>query len=207
MYYYKARIYSPTLGRFLQVDPIGYEGGINIYGYVGNDSVNKIDPDGQQAIRANCASCHFRTRPTKTPPRVPGSIATGLGILVCATSSACMLNVAQSFANTLLSERPSEGTPARDGAHPQRVGQKGADDVYAKPGDADDANADFDKSADPETVRDLGGGARTGKTRDGINVTVRPVSGNKKDGPPTVEFTRGNGKGRQTDKIRYGGED
>ena len=25
MYHYKARIYSPTLGRFLQVDPIGYD--------------------------------------------------------------------------------------------------------------------------------------------------------------------------------------
>ena len=24
MYYYKARIYSPTLGRFMQTDPIGY---------------------------------------------------------------------------------------------------------------------------------------------------------------------------------------
>jgi RHS repeat-associated protein len=25
MYHYKARIYSPTLGRFLQTDPVGYE--------------------------------------------------------------------------------------------------------------------------------------------------------------------------------------
>ena len=29
MYYYKARIYSPTLGRFLQTDPVGYAGQIN----------------------------------------------------------------------------------------------------------------------------------------------------------------------------------
>jgi RHS repeat-associated protein len=46
LYYYKARIYSPTLGRFLQTDPIGYQGGINLYNYVGNDPVDHSDPAG-----------------------------------------------------------------------------------------------------------------------------------------------------------------
>ncbi len=48
MYYYKARFYSPTLGRFLQTDPIGYEGGISLYAYVHNDPLNRADPMGTQ---------------------------------------------------------------------------------------------------------------------------------------------------------------
>ncbi|MGC1779744.1 MAG: RHS repeat-associated core domain-containing protein [Xanthobacteraceae bacterium] len=46
LYYYRARMYSPALGRFPQTDPIGYVGGSNLYRYVANDPLSLADPYG-----------------------------------------------------------------------------------------------------------------------------------------------------------------
>ena len=46
LYYYRARYYSPAIGRFLQTDPIGYGDGLNWYAYVGNDPMNTTDSTG-----------------------------------------------------------------------------------------------------------------------------------------------------------------
>jgi len=46
LYYYRARHYDPETGRFLQPDPIGYQGGLNLYAYVGNNPTNWVDPLG-----------------------------------------------------------------------------------------------------------------------------------------------------------------
>ena len=44
--YYRARYYDPNAGRFLNEDPTGFEGGINYYAYVWNNSGNLVDQTG-----------------------------------------------------------------------------------------------------------------------------------------------------------------
>jgi len=43
LYYYGYRYYDPLTGRWLNRDPLQEEGGINIYGFVGGDSINAYD--------------------------------------------------------------------------------------------------------------------------------------------------------------------
>jgi RHS repeat-associated protein len=59
LYFYRARYYSPQLGRFINQDPMGFAGsGPNLYAYTGNSPTNFSDPFGLQTVT---------TGPTTTP--------------------------------------------------------------------------------------------------------------------------------------------
>jgi RHS repeat-associated protein len=45
-YYIRARYYDPAIARWINADPIGYEGGINLYEYVGYSPLTYTDPMG-----------------------------------------------------------------------------------------------------------------------------------------------------------------
>lgn len=49
-YYNYFRDYDPAIGRYVESDPIGLNGGINTYGYVGANPATHSDPDGRQVV-------------------------------------------------------------------------------------------------------------------------------------------------------------
>jgi RHS repeat-associated protein len=48
--YYGYRYYNPATGRWLSRDPIGEDGGLNLYGFVGNEPTGNVDKLGQQPV-------------------------------------------------------------------------------------------------------------------------------------------------------------
>jgi RHS repeat-associated protein len=89
-----ARIYDPVTGRWISMDPIGFDGGdMNLYAYVSNNPVLWVDPSGWQPVmdppvRALPGNPSPVTSPSPTPTqpvvpiapvRVPNPILTMLG--------------------------------------------------------------------------------------------------------------------------------
>ena len=52
LYNYRARYLDPSLGRFLQTDPLGYQDSMNLYQGMGMNPVNFVDPRGKEVVRA-----------------------------------------------------------------------------------------------------------------------------------------------------------
>jgi len=69
-----ARYYDPATGRFLQRDPIGILGGLNVYEYVQNRPASAVDPDGLVPIETPPwppGESPFRPQPKPKPPKKP----------------------------------------------------------------------------------------------------------------------------------------
>ena len=71
--YYRARYYAADSGRFIGRDPIGIQGGLNLYGYVGGLPLGHIDPNGyygECGVATPCL-CGAGTCTIPQPPAEP----------------------------------------------------------------------------------------------------------------------------------------
>jgi RHS repeat-associated protein len=100
LYYYRARMYSPQLGRFPQTDPVGYTADLNLYTYVGNDPTNMTDPYGEAPEQCTTDDNGNTTctgdietvvvtaqRPPPPPPKAPPARTAGAGAIAMPLSA------------------------------------------------------------------------------------------------------------------------
>jgi RHS repeat-associated protein len=97
LYYYKARFYSPALGRFLQTDPIGTADDLNLYAYVKNNPVNFTDPTGMIAASGFGSPTNAPAAPVSAPAApatTPKLNAPAIGMPATAAGSQAAIQVA-----------------------------------------------------------------------------------------------------------------
>ncbi|HET6387549.1 MAG TPA: RHS repeat-associated core domain-containing protein, partial [Armatimonadota bacterium] len=74
------RYYDPLKGRFINRDPIGVAGGINLYGFVGNNPVTGADPEGTDGETSD-SNIFVRIGKWLAKPFMP-KMGPGLGTLI-----------------------------------------------------------------------------------------------------------------------------
>ncbi|MEM6453486.1 MAG: RHS repeat-associated core domain-containing protein, partial [Acidobacteriota bacterium] len=228
--YMRARFCSPWTARFLSVDPARESARPqrpqtwNRYSYAFNNPVTLVDPDGRAAEATTLQGVNLQWLRMTSAGRLVAGASPAAAVVVTAASaySAGRVlgrqrigeqtvdgHISDVLAGLIFhesdaqQEEPSsldELVETADFIDKTRTGTR----QYEKAGGFDQANEDFDRIVDPDTVKHVGEGKRVGRSIDGSSVVnVRPTSSGEAKSP-TLEIRGSGNTSRPTRiKIRY----
>jgi RHS repeat-associated protein len=75
LYFNRFRYYDSNVGRFLNEDPITFDGGVDFYRYLGNSPTGAVDSFGLSSICSFPSGCGPRPSPPPMPNPIPNAIA------------------------------------------------------------------------------------------------------------------------------------
>ncbi len=189
-------MYSPSMGRFLQTDPIGYADDIDLYTYVGNDPTDLVDHTGEQAevamemeMGAAAGNSQNQAANKKAGVYLWSAIKSG-------ASTYYLLNIAPIV---WLAESATGDTPTSPEIKPEDLTGKTADDIKGMAGekglvhDKKNPNKFRDPKTGKERVRIDKGHVdpKTGKPYDNPNAAGDHAHGYGPDGKPIVDPVTG----------------
>jgi RHS repeat-associated protein len=163
LYYYRARYYNPSLGRFVSEDPIGFQSGPNLYAYAGGDPISYTDPQGEQEALVVRGGIYVIGGETLAEEIGAAASRYGLAgrLASCVLAGVC----------TFQDKTPNEGEPGSCGVNPG----SGQERKYGADGKPDyDIDWDHNHGQGVPHAHNWGRGPNGEPIRDPVGVPISP---------------------------------